>query len=269
MNIPAATPHGAPASQNDTPDSVEEPVNGNTQGNGDDSPDGHYDELSLDELVNADFGNDSAMQGTHKGLNYADVLKHIPEAGRKVIQNLRASYTTKTQEISALRQQVEAERVELSRQREMLTNSEFAKGIAAQAAAQPQHDMWSDEGLEERINQKAAALMAKMLTPLQQDLDVQKRGIALEQFKKNNPDLVSPEIRMPVAQLLRDRPELKLEDAYYIVKGQVVKENASSAKQAQKQILSKTSTGNAVRNSTPPKFASAWDAYQYHKANAK
>ena len=269
MNIPAATPHGAPASQNDTPDSVEEPVNGNTQGNGDDSPDGHYDELSLDELVNADFGNDSAMQGTHKGLNYADVLKHIPEAGRKVIQNLRASYTTKTQEIATLRQQVETERVELARQREMLTNSEFAKGIAAQAAAQPQHDMWSDEGLEERINQKAALLMSKMLTPLQQDLDVQRRGMQLEQFKKTNPDLVSPEIRVPVAKLLQERPELKLEDAYYIIKGQVAKENASAQKNAQKQILSKTSTGNAVRNSTPPKFKDAWEAYTFHKAQIK
>jgi hypothetical protein len=112
-------------------------------------------------------------------------------------------------------------------------------------------------------------MMQQMLTPLQQDLEVQRRGMQLDNFKKNNPDLTSPEIRMPVARLLQERPELKLEDAYYIVKGQVTKENASNAKQAQKQILSKTSTGNAVRNSTPPKFASAWDAYQYHKANAK
>jgi len=225
--------------------------------------------IDLDELVGYEFADDPVMQGQHKGLNYQEVLKHIPENGRKVIQNLRSSYTQKTQEIAELRRQVETERQELERQRQLLTSSDFADRIRETATAQPQHDIWSDEGLEERINQKAAQMMQQMLTPLQQDLEVQRRQVQLEQFKSNNPDLVSPEIRVPVARLLQERPELKLEDAYYIVKGQHTREQAQQAKQVQKQVLSKTSTGNAVRSGTPPKFSNAWDAYQWHKTNTK
>ena len=62
-------------------------------------------DISLDELIGADFGDDPIMQGTHKGIpDYKKILEHIPENGRKLVQNLRASYTQKTTEIAELRQ---------------------------------------------------------------------------------------------------------------------------------------------------------------------
>jgi hypothetical protein len=67
--------------------------------------------------------------------------------------------------------------------------------------------------------------------------------------------------------MLMERPELKLEDAYFIVKGQVSRQQTDAAKQIQRETLKKTSTGTAVRNGEPPKFKDAWTAYQYHKAN--
>ena len=51
------------------------------------------EDISLDDLINADFGEDQIMKGSHKGLpDYKRVLEHIPENGRKLIQNLRNSY---------------------------------------------------------------------------------------------------------------------------------------------------------------------------------
>jgi hypothetical protein len=136
------------------------------------------------------------------------------------------------------------------------------------AAVKPlEHDAWSDEGLQERIDKKAAEMMQKMLSPLQEDLDAQRRQVSLASFKTQHPDLTSEDIRLPVARLLMERPELKLEDAYYIVRGQVNAQQNTAARQIQKETLLKTSTGNAVRNAAPPKFKSAWDAFQYHKAN--
>ena len=139
--------------------------------------------------------------------------------------------------------------------------------VRAQADKPLEHDAWSDEGLQERINQQAAKMMQQMLTPLQEDLAAQSRQVALSNFKTQHPDLTSDDIRMPVAKLLMDRPELKLEDAYFIVKGQVSKQAADTMKQTQRDTLMKTSTGNAVRSATPPKFKDAWSAYQWHKAN--
>jgi Skp family chaperone for outer membrane proteins len=226
-----------------------------------------YD-LSLDELINADFGDDPVMRGTHRGIpDYRKVLEHIPENGRKLVQNLRASYTTKTQELAEARRELEAERAQLQRDRQLMTESEFAQQVRQLAVAPLQHDAWSDEGLQERIDKRAAEMMQKMLSPLQQDLDTQRRQVALDSFKAQHPDLVSDDIRMPVARLLTERPELKLEDAYFIVKGQVSRQQTDAVRQIQRETLKKTSTGTAVRNGEPPKFKDAWSAYQYHKAN--
>lgn len=258
MSEIAATPVSAPAEVNATTsaDNVEV-VDINPEDT----------EINLDDLINAEF-DDPAMQGTHKGIpDYKQILKHIPENGRKLVQNLRASYTQKTQEIAELRRQVEAERSELARQRHLLSESDFARQVRETAAREPQHDPWSDEGLQERINLQAAKMMQEMLTPLQQDLETQRRQVALDSFKQQHPDISSPELRVPIAELLVARPELKLEDAYFIVKGQVTRQQSEAVRKVQQETLKKTSTGSAVRNGAPPKFRSAWDAYQYHKAN--
>jgi hypothetical protein len=279
MSNTAATPSGAPA-QNiaDSSGSVQETITTGTNGvtgatgiNATDSTAGGSDddyELSLDELVGADYDDHPELKGGHKGLpDYKKILEHLPENGRKLLGNLRASYTQKTQEIADLRKQLEAERVQLERDRKLMTESEFAQHVRTQAAAPLQHDAWSDEGLQERINKQAAQMMQQMLTPLQQDLEAQRRQVALDSFKGQHPDLTSDEIRMPVAKLLIERPELKLEDAYFIVKGQVSRQTSEAVRTAQRETLKKTSTGNAVRNAAPPKFKDAWTAYQWHKTN--
>jgi Skp family chaperone for outer membrane proteins len=225
-------------------------------------------ELSLDELVGSQYDDHPELKGGHKGLpDYKKILEHLPENGRKLLGNLRASYTTKTQELADARRDLEAERAQLLRDRQLMSESEFAQQIRQQAAAPLQHDAWSDEGLQERINKQAAEMMQKMLTPLQQDLEAQRRQVSLDSFKAQHPDLVSDDIRMPVARMLMERPELKLEDAYYIVKGQVSRQQTDAVRQVQRETLKKTSTGTAVRNGEPPKFKDAWTAYQYHKAN--
>lgn len=225
-------------------------------------------ELSLDELVGSQYDDHPELKGGHRGLpDYKKILEHLPENGRKLLGNLRASYTTKTQELADARRDLEAQRAQLQRDRQLMTESEFAQQIRQQAAAPLQHDAWSDEGLQERINKQAAEMMQKMLSPLQQDLEAQRRQVSLDSFKSKHPDLVSDDIRMPVARMLMERPELKLEDAYYIVKGQVSRQQTDAVRQVQRETLKKTSTGTAVRNGEPPKFKDAWTAYQYHKAN--
>jgi hypothetical protein len=256
----AATPTPAPA---DT--TVVEPVVAAPPAP---EPEPEVEDMSLDDLLDSSLDEHPELKGGHKGLpDYKKILEHLPENGRKLVGNLRASYTQKTQELAGMKAQLEQERAALARDRELMTKSEFAQQVKAQAEAPLQHDAWSDEGLQERINKQAAQMMQKMLEPLQQDLVAQQRQVALNSFKSQHPDLTSDEVRMPVAKLLMDRPELKLEDAYFIVKGQLSRQQADAVKQAQRDTLMKTSTGNAVRNAAPPKFKSAWEAYQYHKAN--
>jgi len=279
MSITAATPSGAPAQnssnqganvQETLPTATNGVIGGSELNRTDNTADGGDDglDLSLDELVGADYDDHPELKGGHKGLpDYKKILEHLPENGRKLLGNLRASYTQKTQEISDLRKALEGERAQLERDRKLMSDSEFSQQVRALADKPLEHDAWSDEGLQERINKQAAAMMQQMLTPLQQDLDTQRRQVTLDTFKAQHPDLVSDEIRMPVAQLLMQRPELKLEDAYFIVRGQLQKAGADTQRAAQRETLKKTSTGTAVRNAAPPKFKDAWSAYQYHKTN--
>ena len=223
--------------------------------------------LNLDDLMNADLSEDSAMVGTHKGLpSYGEILKHLPENGRKLIQNLRQSYTEKTQSLADMRREIESERAELGRQRQLLTQSDFTNKISEAASKIHEHEAWSDEGLEERINTKAAQLMQQMLQPLQEDLASQSRQASLNAFKVAHPDLVSDEMRVPVAKMLMERPELKLEDAYHIVRSQLGKIAADTKRAETVSTLKKVGTGTAVRGGEAPKFKSAWDAYNFHKS---
>ena len=237
-----------------------------------DIPEEVVDAFNLDALIEAQFENDPIMQGEHKiGLPYEEILKHIPENGRRVIQNLRSSYTKKTQELATERKALEDLRSELIRQQQLLTNSEWSKEIEQKASAE-QSDIWDTEGRQKEIERQAAIMMQKMLNPLRQEVEIQTRELELQKFKTAHPDLADH--RVEIAQLLNQNQHLKLEDAYWQVKGrkaaqeQVARENQRSQS---RENLKKTSVGNNVNGSSmkDPKFKSAWEAYQFHKSKSK
>jgi len=230
--------------------------------------------LSLEELLGADFGDDEIMGQTHKGLpHYNEVLKHLPENGRKLIANLRASYTQKTQEMAELRKSLNAEKAKLLAQNETFTNSKFAQDIKEQAG-QPDVDVdpWSDEGMSAKIKQEASRMMAEMMKPLQQEMALNQRKQQLDAFKADHPDLMEPSIKDSVAKMLMDRKELSLEDAYYIVKAKLsqaeilqLKRDQREKKATARDTLNSTSTGKNVNAQGIPQFGNAWDAFQWHK----
>ena len=120
--------------------------------------------ITLEDLMNADFGEDPIMSQTHKGLKpYNEILQHIPEDARKLVSNLRAMATQKTQEVAEQRRALEAERQNLIRERELLLNGGFQKQINELATKPIEHDPWSEEGMQQRIQQEAAKMFQQML----------------------------------------------------------------------------------------------------------
>jgi hypothetical protein len=225
--------------------------------------------LTLDDLMNADFSEDEIMGTTHKGLpEYQEILKHLPINGRKLISNLRSMATTKTQELAQMRKEVQSERESLIREREALLGGKFKQHIDDLAGKQTEYDPWSEEGIQAKIQTESAKMFQQMLAPMTAELEAAKRGSQLEAFKSQNPDLIT--YRDDIAKLLMSRDDLRLEDAYYIVKGQAAASASGIARDAAKSrvaSVSKTSTGNNIANTTVPKFGSAWEAYSYFKDN--
>jgi hypothetical protein len=119
-------------------------------------------------------------------------------------------------------------------------------------------------------------MMQKVLAPMQEEVVVAQRRAQLEQFKTAHPDLTNDsDVKAGVVELLKTNPEMKLETAYWAVRGkrdasaqQRAREEKQQTRTDHRSALLKTSTGQRVVNGVrQPKFKSAWDAYQWHQQN--
>ncbi len=226
--------------------------------------------LEIDENEYVEFTEDA----NHKGMKpLHEWMQHIPEDVRKHVANIRSSYTQKTQELAEMRKALDAERAELLRQQDHAVNNPFLQRAEEELAKNEEYDIYTTEGMQAEIKRQAAKLLQEMMKPAQEEMQMKQRRIQLEQFKSDNPQLMEDDYRLPVAEMLQARPELRLEDAYYIVKAKVDAEKlkverAEVAKQktTRRETLRKTSGGKSVSPSGTPKFRNAWEAYQYHKS---
>lgn len=243
-------------------------------------------EMSLEDLLamtDEDFA-EFEPEANHKGMKpLHHWLNHVPEDVRKHLGNIRSSYTRKTQELAEQRRQLEEQskslQARLMETQEATLNNPMLEKMRGIAADETDIDLYTEEGLQAAIQREAAKMVKEMLEPAQlqmkQELEIKRREMALQDFKQQHPDLTSPEMKMPIAQLLMERPELKLEDAYYIVKSKMETQKAVEAqavaqqqRSTRKEALNKTSTGKAATPAGTPKFRDAWKAYNYHKSRA-
>jgi len=231
------------------------------------------DLLGLNSEVAPEFTEDAAYKGM-KPLH--EWTKHLPEDVRKHLANIRSDYTRKTQEIATIKKQLEDERRALSNQKEATLNNPLARRAAEIASNEEEYDLYDPDGMKKEIERQAAKMLSEMLKPAQEEIMLQQRKMALDDFKREHPELTSPEYKLPIAEMLMKRPELKLEDAFYIVKAKVDSEKIRKEKEviaqqttSRRDALKKTSNGSASTPKGTPKFRDAWEAFQYHKAQTQ
>ena len=232
--------------------------------------------LTIEELLdlNEEDYDEFTEDANHKGMKpLHEWMQHIPEDVRKHVANIRSSYTRKTQELSEMRKALDSERSELMRQQDHAVNNPFLKQAEKELAIDEEYDLYTPEGMQKEIKRQAAQMLQEMMKPAQEEMQIKQRRIQLEQFKTENPDLMDDQYRLPVAQMLQERPELRLEDAFYIVKSKVdsqklkvEREQVAKQRSTRRETLRKTSGGKSVTPTGTPKYRDAWEAYQYHKA---
>ena len=218
----------------------------------------------------AEFTDDAQ----HKGMKpLHQWLEHIPEDVRKHVANLRSSYTRKTQELAQERKELEAIREELLSTKETTINNPHLAEMSKYATDE-QHDIYSEQGMQAEIKRQAALMLQEMMRPAQEKIQLERRQLELNNFKAQNPELTQDEYRQPIAKMLMERPELKLEDAFYIVKAKVDAQKATEErtrlaqqKSSRREAFSRTSTGKNTTAPKPPKSRDAWEIYQWHKNN--
>ena len=222
-------------------------------------------------LLEATFDNE-VLNSSHKGVNWNDTVSALSEDAQKLIGNLRADYTQKTQELATQRKALESER-------QALLNSDFTKGLDETLARDTgEFDPFSNESVLNKIEQEVALRMKAMLEPLQTEYELQQRQMSLNNFKDQHPDLTS--YKNEIASLLMEDRSLSLERAYYIVKGKAkteeahrVTEELASYKQAAREYGMKVGGGRSVTmSSTIPesvKNKGAYAVYQWVTAQKK
>lgn len=185
-------------------------------------------EMNLDELLTADIQDPIvSSEENYTGMNYQDVVTGLPDDAKKIISNLRSSYTKKTQEIAEqqkiMRQHVE----EIEAQRQALLHSDFYKGIQEEAGKEVKDlDPYDPKSFEARIQSEVAKRMQDMLKPMKQAHELQQQKHALETFKRDHPDL--HDMRKDVAGVLMQNEHMNLEQAYWVVKGKKLQEESKN-----------------------------------------
>jgi hypothetical protein len=234
------------------------------------------DDLSVDDLLglNSEVAPEFEDGVNHTGMRpLSEWTKHLPEDVRKHLANIRSDYTRKTQEIASMKKELENDRRSYALEKEATLNNPLARRAAQIAANEEEYDLYDPEGMKKEIERQSAKMLSEMLKPAREEIMLQQRKIALNDFKRENPELTNPEYRLEIAKMLQDRPELKLEDAFYIVKSKVDSAKSREAAkvvaaqtQGRREALQKTSNGSATVPKGSPKFRDAWEAFQYHKS---
>jgi hypothetical protein len=190
---------------------------GNTEGSAQESTAGSQTPRSTETEAgenNTDFWSakveGDAFDGTHKGVNWNDTVSGLPDDAQKLLANLRADYTKKTQDLARQRKALESER-------KALLNEDYLANINEKANQEIQFDPFDNDSVNARIEQEVAKRMQQMIQPLQQEYELQQRQMALDNFKSAHPDL--QDYKTEIAKLLMTDQSLNLERAYYIVKG--------------------------------------------------
>lgn len=233
------------------------------------------DNFTLDDLMAYSSEQDELFtdDAQHKGMKPLNEWIHnVPEDVRKHLANIRADYTRKTQELARMRKEVEEAQRAMRQQNENIINSSTAR-LTANIDEEAEYDLFDPDGMKAEIQRQAQIMLRDMLKPAQEELQIQQRRLQLEQFKAENPELTDPEYRTEIVNLLKTRPELKMEDAFYIVKSKIgatrlQEERAELAerKARQKEMAMLSARGTRTRPQGQPKFKSAVEAYKWHKS---
>lgn len=231
--------------------------------------------FTLDDLMAYSSEQDELFidDAQHKGMKPLNEWIHnVPEDVRKHLANIRADYTRKTQELSRMRREVEEAQRSMRQQNENIINSSTAR-LTANIDEEAEYDLFDPDGMKAEIQRQAQIMLRDMMKPAQEELQIQQRRLQLEQFKADNPELTDPEYRTEIVNLLKTRPELKMEDAFYIVKSKIgatrlQEERAELAerKARQKEMAMLSARGTRTRPQGQPKFSSALEAYKWHKS---
>ena len=273
---PVATPSETPATPVDTQEAPSQPSQEPVEAKAESNPtepteaaeapkEERPSELSLDQLLDMHLEGKEFEAEKHKGVDYKATIEALPEDAKRLIQNLRADYSRKTDAISKQKKALET--------REQTLLSSKTEEHLRKAMELPENiDIYDPEGLKQYINAKAAEQLQTLLKPAREKMAADQRRAEVDNFRKQHTDMDN--YKDGIRKLIIEK-NMKIEDAYFLLKGkesksekQRLNEELEAYKKAARETGFKVSTGrNTV--TAKPKFATAYEAYEWRKKQMK
>ena len=167
-------------------------------------------ELQEDQTLNNDE--------VYKGIKYKDTLQNLDDDAKKLLSNMRSDYTRKSQELSDQRKAMEVQMKELQAQKDALMESDYYKTLQSKASEEVDFNPWDESSVESRIEQEVAKRLEEMMRPMQNEYAVRQREAQLTQFKADHPDMM--DYKHEIVEVLQQNEGMRLEQAYWLIKGQ-------------------------------------------------
>ena len=221
-------------------------------------------------------------------------IKDLPPTARRILHNFRIdrklAQDKHVEEMESLKAAIEKREQQLSdmerdfsqRQAEfasLVEDPEVQKILSEPEGELP--DIFTEEGVEARIQRGIAKGMSAVLQPMKQAADIKARETNYLDFVNKHPEMRDPSFKKDVAGLVRSRAEngtpLSTQDAYQVVKARrvmaqqqarVVQEQRAR-QQSARRIGRAVSGGNPSSGEIPPdiKKKGAYAISQWLAAN--
>jgi len=166
-------------------------------------------------------GEDGA-EPKRRGLSWEQAIKSVPPDIAKLMRNMQADYTRKTQELSEQRKSFMAEREALMKGKQSLT----LEGDL------PDYDPFDEATIQARIEREVNKRLQMVLEPMQAEYEQQVAQDSYKTFLAEHPDFETDTgLRSEVQHLLEGNDSLDLETAYWAARGKRAKQEAAQASQ--------------------------------------
>jgi hypothetical protein len=190
-----------------------------------------------------DTGDDGKPR--RRNLSWDDAIGQVPPDIAKLMKNMRADYTRKTQELADQRRDFVREREALMKGAESLREVEV-----------PDYDPFNEASISARIEAEVTRRLQEVLAPMQQEYETMAAEDSYNSFLQAHPDFKEDQaLRSEVQHLLEGNEALDLETAYWAAKGKAAKmqrEKDATRKKAERSARKQA----AMKGTAAPRRAS-------------
>lgn len=161
--------------------------------------------------------------GSRRRLSWSEAMERVPPDIRRLMRDMQADYTRKTQEVAEQRREVLRERQALLK----------GKAALAEDRELPEYDPFDESTIQARIEREVARRLREVLDPMESEYQAMQAEDAYQTFLTENPDFKTDQaLRDQVQAMLEANENLDLETAYWAAKGRRAREAAATERES-------------------------------------